>query len=84
MYDITRKSQSVSSLSFGDEGRVTTADMYVSIRSIDGNPEKGNQAIDVARIDKSVLRDGDFRRDFDRLYLEKSRHKPWVNKWADR
>lgn len=83
MHDITRKNQAERFVAGHDEeGKKTSPDSIAIQRTLDGDPEEGNRAFDVARFDKSVLKDGDLRRDFERRNLVKQVNRSWVNQWA--
>lgn len=82
MHDITRKQRSGQWGNYEFSGRVTGPDEILIENTLDGRPIDGNCPFDVPRFDKSVVRDKDKVRDFQRNDLKRYRNKPWVNQWA--
>jgi len=82
MHDIRRKSMPARYVGGCEEGRQTLDDEVSIQRTLDGDPETGNRPFDVERYDKSVLKDGDFRRNFERDRQLKLPDRVWTNKWA--
>lgn len=82
MYDIIRKFHYSRYVPGEETGRLTLQDDVWFTRSLDGEPQSGCLPFDVARFDKSVVKDPDIRRNFERANQEKHANKPWVNKWA--